>query len=94
MNTRSKTVLQAILFVLLFTMQGLCHAHQLDHIVSGNTTPCSVCSAGGQLQSAIVDTTPVSTPEPQVFSETLFQPPAPAASFPFSQGARAPPLSA
>ena len=93
MNTWSKTVLQAILFVLLFTMQGLCHAHQLDHIVSGDNTPCSVCSAGGQLQSTIVDTTPISAPELQVFSETLFLAPAPSATVHSSQSARAPPLS-
>ncbi len=93
MSTRSQTLFQAALLVLLFTMQGLCHAHQVDHLIAGDSAPCSVCSASGQLQYAAIDTTPALPAETPVFARSVFHdtlPPASARSF---RHARAPPLS-
>lgn len=93
MNTRSKTLLQAALLVLLFTMQGLCHAHQVDHFMTGDGTPCSVCSAGGQLEYTTIETEPVLLARSPALAQTAFHTITPTASVPSFHFARAPPLS-
>jgi len=93
MNTRSQTIIKAALLLLLCTMQGLCHAHQVDHFIAGDSTPCSVCSASGQLESAAIDTAAAPIPEPAVFTVPAFIAGSPRVFTPASGHARAPPLS-
>lgn len=93
MSTRSQTLFQAALLVLLFTMQGLCHAHQVDHFMAGDSAPCSVCSASGQLEYAAIHTTPALPVEAPVFAKSAFHETLPPSAAPSFRHARAPPLS-
>ena len=93
MNTWSKTLFQVALLVLLFTMQGLCHAHQIDHLIAGDSTPCSVCSAGNQLEYAAIHTAPALPEEAPVFARPVFHDTLTTTPARSVRHARAPPLS-
>ena len=63
---RSKLVVRALLLVLLFAVQALCHAHAIDHHFDGdNNAACVVCSTSGNLDDAVAgDAGPSSAPDP------------------------------
>jgi hypothetical protein len=92
MNTRSKLLLRAILLTLLFAVQGLCHAHTVEHIMMGDNSPCTVCAAGGQLEDAAVSVTDTPSPGLTIFRYPVYRT-SPVATVVRSQKyARGPPL--
>ena len=50
---RSKLIVRALLLVLLFAVQALCHAHAIDHHFDGDSAACVVCSTSGNLDDAV-----------------------------------------
>ena len=56
MSTGSKTALRSLLLILLLTVQGLCHAHQVEHVLDGDGGFCSICSVTGHGDAIIVET--------------------------------------
>ena len=66
-NRCPKIVTRALLLVLLFAMQGLCHAHAIDHHFDDDTSACVVCSLSGSLNDAIAaDATTVTFAQPAI----------------------------
>lgn len=93
MNTRSLTALRALLLILLLAVQAIGHAHQVDHFVNGDSGPCAICSVGGSLEHATVDTAAA-----RVAAHAFTEPDAPPAFAPNTAEtntplARAPPVS-
>lgn len=56
MNTGSKTALRTLLLILLLAVQGLCHAHQVEHVLDGDGGFCGICSVTGHDETVIVET--------------------------------------
>ena len=68
MNTGSKTALRTLLLILLLGVQGLCHAHQVGHVLDGDGGFCSICSVTGHDDFVVVENSPAAIVEalPQV----------------------------
>ena len=58
-TTRIFTVLKILLLTLFVAGQGLGHAHAVDHLVTDDSTFCSICSVTGPGDCAIVDSNDV-----------------------------------
>ena len=54
-TARKFTALKILLLTLLVAVQGLGHAHAVDHLVTDDSTFCSICSVTGPGDCAIVD---------------------------------------
>ena len=68
MHTVPKTALRTLLLILLLAVQGLCHAHQVEHVLDGDGGFCSICSVSGGDETAVVETgeTTIAGPLPQI----------------------------